>query len=115
MATDGFSSISLVLPLLKCKKRLEREKGLSELKKLIETNQALPEDLKDLQSSLSVILTSSSSLDGSNAWEEKHGALLATNLLIDKKKATEEFKDSFIGLVSHLLEHNESRIRLLTG
>ncbi|XP_019856793.1 PREDICTED: uncharacterized protein LOC100631796 [Amphimedon queenslandica] len=112
MATDSTSSISLVLSLLKCKTRLEREKGLSELKKLIETNQALPEDLKDLQSSLSVILSSS---DESNTWEEKHGALLATNLLIDKKKASEEFKDNLKGLVSHLLEHNESRIRLLTG
>lgn len=114
MATDGTSSISLVLPLLKCKKRLEREKGLSELKNLIETNQALPEDLKDLQSSLSVIL-SAPSPDESNEWEEKHGALLAANLLIDKKKASEEFKDNLKGLVSHLLEHDESRIRLLTG
>ena len=112
MAADAEADvISSILSSLKSNQRLGREKGLSELKKLIDTTGEAPlPDLKELQSSLLVIL----STEG-GGWEGKHGALLATKLLIDEKKTNEEFKDNLKGLVGSLLEHNESRIRLLTG
>lgn len=105
--TTDFNSI---LSYLKCHKRLEREKGLSKLRNLIELGSVTSRDYSNLETSLLDILTCPE-----GQWEEIHGVLMATNLLIERERATDEFKRSLMKLINSLMENSESRIRLITG
>ena len=108
MADNG--DVSSILTYLKCNKRLEREKGISELKQLVDSGYLSSIDQDQLESKLTSIL---SSLDG--PWEEKQGALMASCLLVEKNKAGEVFMRRLMELVPSLLENIESRVRITTG
>ena len=107
MADQEKSNLSSVLDYLKCNKRLEREKGVSELKKLIEAGSIVSSDLeRELLERLASV---------ERIWEEKHGALMAACLLVEKKQANETLRNQLKQLIPSLLEHSESRIRIITG
>ena len=104
------NDISSILTYLRCNKRLEREKGISELKQLVDSGCLSSIDQDQLESKLTLILSSS---DG--PWEEKQGVLMAGCLLVEKNKAGEVFMRRLMELVPLLLENIESRVRITTG
>ena len=96
------------LSLLQSKKRLEREKGLHELKIQVEEGR-LGED--ERQKSEDAVLELVTSLTCS--WEAKHGGLMAACVLLPNSQ--ERFSEKLKGEIPLLLEHNESRVRLAAG
>ena len=96
------------LSLLQSKKRLEREKGLHELKIQVEEGR-LGED--ERRSSEDAVLELVTSLTCS--WEAKHGGLMAACVLL--LNSQERFCEKLKGEIPLLLEHNESRVRLAAG
>lgn len=94
------------LSLLQSKKRLERERGLSQLKELVEGGRLGGQEEREEQ-----VFQLVSSL--TCPWEAKHGGLMAAGVLL--AHASGEFAERLQGEVLLLLEHDESRIRLATG
>ena len=96
------------LALLRSRKRLDRERGLSQLKAVLDT-ECLEEDEKNRLESCIFGLFSSPAAP----WEEKHGGLMAAVVMVPT--ASERFCDLVKGEIPLLLEHQESRIRLTAG
>ena len=96
------------LALLRSRKKLDRERGLSQLKAVLDT-ECLEEDEKNKLESCIFGLFSSPAAP----WEEKHGGLMAAVVLVPT--ASERFCDLVKGEIPLLLEHQESRIRLTAG
>ena len=94
--------------LLQSKKRLDRDRGLQELRILVGgvvleegEKRKFEEDVLELVTSLS------------SSWEAKHGGLLAASVLLPH--ASHDFCEKLKGDVPLLLEYNESRVRLAAG
>ena len=96
------------LSLLQSEKRLEREKGLHELKIQVEEGR-LGED--ERRSSEDAVLELVTSLTCS--WEAKHGGLMAACVLLPNSQ--ERFCEKLKGEILLLLEHSESRVRVVAG
>ena len=96
------------LCLLQNKKRLEREKGLHELKGLVDEGKLGEEEGRRSEDEVLELVTSLTC-----SWEAKHGGLMAACVLLPK--AQKQFSEKLKGEVPLLLEHNESRVRLATG
>ncbi len=96
------------LALLRAKRRLDREKGLSRLKALLEGG-SLDEGARLRLET--IILARVSSL--TVPWEEKHGAILAAILLTES--ASEGLCEGLENEIPLLLENEESRVRLVAG
>ena len=92
---------------LKSKRRLEREKGLLQLKKLLNTSSISPDELQKLQETL---LSSFSSA----TWEEIHGAVMAAILLVPVVSGG-EWTDRVKKEVPQLLQHKETRVGTSAG
>ncbi len=97
-----------VLSLLCSSQKIERDKGVVELNKVLNT--AGDEEVKRLEASLQSLLE-----DGCLAWESKHGALMGTKTLISHEKCSDEFALVARDFALRLLEHSESRVRLSAG
>jgi hypothetical protein len=95
--------------LLSSNKRLEREKGVLELKRLIEAG-CNESELAGLSATIGHKVTSNDV-----KWEELHGYLMAACLLVEKEQASDGIKAQLKQSIPSLLEHNESRIRLIAG
>ena len=96
------------LCLLQNKKRLEREKGLHELKGLVDEGKLGEEERGRSEDEVLELVTSLTC-----SWEAKHGGLMAACVLLPK--AQKQFSEKLKGEVPLLLEHNESRVRLAAG
>ena len=96
------------LNLLRSRKKLDRERGLSQLKSVLETEFLEEEEKSKLESCIFDLLSSLTA-----PWEEKHGGLMAAGVLVPT--ASERFCDLVKGEIPLLLEHQESRIRLAAG
>ena len=100
------------LPLIRSKKRLDRENGLSQLKLML--NQSVSdiqsEDKIQIESELLRLVLS---LD--STWEERHGGLLASGIVINTGNASQRFCDTIKGEIPVFLEDSESRIRMAAG
>ena len=95
--------------LLQSKKRLERERGLAELKVLVEGGKLGDEgERREREGQILELVTSLTC-----PWEAKHGGVMAACILLTN--ASEEFYEKLKGEVPLLLEHNESRIRISAG
>lgn len=95
------------LSLIGSKKRIEREKGIGELKQSLKSTVKCHEStLKQL---LDVIVSSSAS------WEERHGGLLAAGVIIQNKAASQQFSESIKKNIPVFLEDPESRVRNAAG
>ena len=95
--------------LLQSKKRLERERGLAELKVLVEGGRLGDEgERREREGQILELVTSLT-----YPWEAKHGGVMAACILLTN--ASEEFYEKLKGEVPLLLEHNESRIRIAAG
>ena len=92
--------------LLASSRRLDREKGLSELKTLLDSG-TLSDDAK-LQ-----IETTVCGLVCSATWEGKHGGLMAAGVLLST--CTKQFCGQVKAQIPLLLEEKESRVRIATG
>ena len=95
-----------VVLCLKSKRRLEREKGLSQLKNLLNASSISPDELQKLQETL---LSSFSS----TTWEEIHGAAMAAILLVPV--SGEEWTARVRRELPQLLQHKETRIGTAAG
>ena len=89
------------LALLQSKKRLDRDRGLQQLRILVGgvvleegEKRKIEEDVLELVTSLS------------SSWEAKHGGLLAASVLLPH--ASHDFCEKLKGDVPLLLEYNES-------
>ena len=96
--------------LIRSRKKLDRDRGISELRAALESGklptqrrESLERELLGLVSSLGV------------AWEEKHGGLMAVRLLVQKGTASSEFCERLQREIPQLLEHEEARVRLSAG
>ena len=96
------------LTLLRSKKRLEREKGLLQLKVIVEGGSLEEGERKRLETTICDRLSSLIT-----PWEEKHGGILAAVLLVSS--ASNEFCRRIRGEIPLLLEDEESRVRLAAG
>lgn len=92
---------------LKSKRRLEREKGLLQLKNLLKTSSISPDELQKLQEAL---LSSFSS----TTWEEIHGAVMAAMLLVPVVSG-EEWTARVKKELPQLLQHKETRVGTAAG
>lgn len=96
------------LGLLQSKKRLDRERGLQELKQLVDEGRLHGEERGKSEEDVLELITSLSS-----SWEAKHGGLMATTVLLPH--ASRDFCDKLKGEIPLLLEYDESRVRLAAG
>ena len=96
------------LNLLRSRKKLDRERGLSQLKAVLDTEFLEEGEKSKLESCIFDLLSSLTA-----PWEEKHGGLMAAGILVPT--ASERFCDLVKGEIPLLLEHQESRIRLASG
>ena len=93
---------------LKSKRRLERDKGLSQLRNLLSSNSLSAEVLKQLQETFLSSLSSTST-----TWEEKHGALMATILLLPV--SADQWAVRVRKELPQLLQHKETRVGAAAG
>ena len=100
------------LTLLRSKKRLDREKGLNQLKLLLQVpNQDIQDDVVlSIETKLLELVLSLTS-----PWEERHGGLLAAGIMIQAGTASQQFCDKIKGEIPLFLEDPESRIRMAAG
>ena len=100
------------LTLLRSKKRLDREKGLNQLKLLLQVpNQDIQDDVVvSVETKLLELVLSLTS-----PWEERHGGLLAAGIMIQAGTASQQFCDKIKGEIPLFLEDPESRIRMAAG
>ena len=96
------------LPLLRSKKKLEREKGLAQLKAVLGGGSLAEGERRRLETCVLDLVSSLTS-----PWEEKHGGLMAGALIVPL--ASEGFREKIKGEVPLLMENEELRIRLATG
>ena len=96
------------LLLLRSKKRLDRENGLSKLKLLLQDVQ--DEVIVSIEAKLLELVLSLIS-----PWEERHGGLLAAGIMIQTGAASQQFCDRIKGEIPLFLEDPESRIRIAAG
>ncbi|XP_064405972.1 uncharacterized protein LOC135351009 [Halichondria panicea] len=96
--------------LLSSKRRLDREKGLTALKTLLASSNLQPEDKEKIEAHVLTLITS---LVG--PWEDRHGGLMATGLILESGVATSSFSRQVTSSVPLLLEETESRVRIATG
>ena len=88
---------------------MERERGLAELKVLVEGGGLGEEgERREREGRILELVTSLTC-----PWEAKHGGVMAACVLLPN--ASEEFYEKLKGEVPLLLEHNESRIRIAAG
>ncbi len=99
---------SLVLEFLCSSQKIERDRGVVELNKLLNT--ADDAEVKRLEASVQSLLE-----DATLTWESKHGALMGTKTLLSHEKCSDEFVLLSKDYALRLLEHNESRVRLSAG
>ena len=94
------------LTLLRSKRKLDRERGIMQLKEILNTDILEEGEKNRLESTIFGLLSSPPS-------EERHGGLMAATLLIPW--ASEQFCERVKGEIPSLLENEEFRIRLATG
>lgn len=97
------------LTLLRSKKRLDREKGLNQLKLMVTSSPVEGQCDKIEGELLGLIL----SLVG--PWEERHGGLLAAGIMIQTGAASQKFCEKIKGEIPLFLEDSESRVRMAAG
>ena len=97
------------LRLLQSSKRLEREKGLSQLKGLVESGEMQTEEERRERERQVLDLVASLG----SPWEAVHGGLMALAVLLPS--GSEELQEKLREEVPLLLEHPESRVRISTG
>ena len=95
-------------PLLRSKKKLDREKGLTQLKAVLGSGPLEESERERLETCVFELISSLIA-----PWEEKHGGLMAAALLVPL--ASEGFCEKINGEVPLLMENDELRIRLATG
>ena len=103
-----------VTVLLCSKKRLNRDRGLAELKKVLEGDPSdVRADVEQLEAKIVGLIAPDAEEGVVTAWETKHGGLMAALVLIPG--ASERFCVKVKGAIPKLLESGESRVRLLAG
>ena len=96
--------------LLSSKRRLDREKGLTALKTLLASSNLQAEDKEKIETHVLSLITSLV-----RPWEDRHGGLMATALILESGVATSGFSRQVTSSVPLLLEEKESRVRIATG
>ncbi len=98
--------ISALFSYLSSKKKIERDKGVAIIQELLKD----PKDgtIEALEKSIRELLCE-------DAWESRHGALMATEALLQKDVATESLSMEVQAALSQLLEDTEPRVRLAAG
>ncbi|XP_033114382.1 uncharacterized protein LOC117114802 [Anneissia japonica] len=97
-----------VQELLCSSKKIERDRGLTELQRII--NSAEPDDIESLEVNFVGLLQSHDS-----EWETKQGALQGSRMLVANPWSSENFGSQLKVHVLDLLNHNEARVRLSAG
>ena len=104
------NSLATVISQLKANRRLERDKGLAELKSLLQSDGLSSSELEDVESSLACSLMSTDC-----CWEELHGATLAASVLVCQNKAKQDFVVKLRTFLPALMDHEQSRVRNAAG
>lgn len=110
------SNFETTIELLCSANKLERDKGVVELEKLLTTENTVAENCvrKCLQRDLINAL-----MDAESNWERKHGCLLAARSLIACQNFNTTFDTDFSTQIKHLsikyLGDGEARVRLAAG
>ena len=94
--------------LIRSKKRLDREKGLGQLKVMLSKSSDI--QFEQIESELLSLVLSLAS-----PWEERHGGLLASGIMIHTGTASQQFCDRIKGEIPLFLEDSESRVRMAAG
>ncbi|XP_071962564.1 uncharacterized protein [Antedon mediterranea] len=95
--------------LLCSSKKIERDRGLAELKSIV--NSAEPDDVEKLEVDFIGLLQKPDCV----SWETKQGALLGSRLIVVNQWSSENFGTELKMHVLELLNHNEARVRLSAG
>ncbi len=96
--------------LLSSKKRLDREKGLAAMKTQLAAQDLREEDKKSIETHILFLVTSMI-----GPWEDKHGGLMATGLILESGVGSSGFSDQVRSTLPILLEETESRVRIAAG
>ena len=96
--------------LIASKKRLDREKGLEVLKTLLTSPDIKQEEKNAIETHLTSLITSVV-----GPWEDRHGGLMATGLVLDTGTGSNDFIRQVNSTVPILLEEEESRVRIAAG
>ena len=93
--------------LLSSKQRLEREKGLDVVRRILKDSTQ--------QDTISTLETNVLKLLTKETWESIHGALMAAGSVMEARLGSEEFYMEVQREIPKLLEHDEARVRLSAG
>ena len=104
--------IADLFTLLRSKKKLDRERGLNQLKvQIIPSLPGVQCDEKNfIEDELLRLVLSLAA-----PWEERHGGLLAAGILIQTGAASQHFCNKIKGEIPLFLEDSESRVRMAAG
>jgi len=98
--------ISSAFTYLSSKQKIERDKGIAIIKKLLlNPNEVMVEDLERFIRELL----------SHDTWEGRHGALMATGALASAEVITESLVMDVQAVLPELLEFEEPRVRLAAG
>lgn len=107
------ANIDEVLKLLCSHVKLERDRGISSLEKLLSEEEGLknnPEQISSFSKSLTSLVESAD-----KNWEIRHGGLLGAKLVILARIADEEFLENMKKNALILIHDEEFRVRILAG
>lgn len=107
MAGTGIDDI---LKLLCSHVKLERDRGVSSLEKLLSEKPEGLSNQAELESSLASLVQSTDS-----EWETRHGGLLGAKLVVLTGKASESFMEIMKKGAFVLMHDDEFRVRILSG
>ena len=101
-----------VLELLCSSAKLERDRGVTELEKIL-LSQVSEESHREVESSIQMLLD-----DREASWEKKHGALMGCKCVVSHRHS-HGINDEFVIIAREhamrLVEDSESRVRLAAG
>lgn len=101
-------SLEEILSLLTKDKKLDRDRGLIDLKSKV--NSASPEDIQSLETALTRFVQ-----DSTAGWETHQGALLGSKTVVASDRSSEAFAAEMRIHALHQLNNNEARVRLAAG
>lgn len=98
------------MPFLSSKQKLERDKGLEIVKKILKSPSS--DDISTLEKSILKLLAAT---EEENCWEGVHGGLSACALVLEAGVGSGDLCREIQRIAPPLLEHKEPRVRLSAG
>jgi hypothetical protein len=107
------AKVDEVLELLCSHVKLDRDRGVSSLEKILSEQEGLKSKQEEINALLKSLVSLVESADKN--WEKRHGGLLGAKLVILAGIANNEFLETMKKKSLVLMHDNEFRVRILAG